>query len=148
MKDFADLPRTPLLQKFIDNLGHLATPLHNTFRTYCPTSKQLDADSYRIQEQESIPAFWKSDSLSVDSKKPVEEEKAEVAFYLSRKNKKLKGKVLERFDLFGKTFKLPKGKAEAADVFLSVYSDPVCMAMIKGAEIEARKRSFTISRWS
>ena len=81
-------------------------------------------------------------------KKPVEEEKAEVAFYLSRKNKKLKGKVLERFDLFGKTFKLPKGKAEAADVFLSVYSDPVCMAMIKGAEIEARNRSFTISRWS
>jgi hypothetical protein len=104
------------------------------------TGTELISKGSSTQEQErerKISAFEKSSSPSPDKPVPVGKEGEE--FYLLEK-----GRVHDHFFLFWEKFRYPKGKAEAADIFLSVYSEPVFIVMIKGAEIEARNRSFLV----
>lgn len=68
----------------------------------------------------------------------VESENTEV--YISQKKKKLTGKVLQDFMDFWKDFNFMKGKAAAADAFLSVYSPEVLDDILAGAKREANNR--------
>lgn len=60
--------------------------------------------------------------------------------YKTKKGRKLTGECLEAFNRFWKTFGYAKGKAEAADSWITVYSPEIVEDIIAGAEKEARER--------
>ena len=60
--------------------------------------------------------------------------------YISKKKKKLSGKIHQDFIEFWDAFDFRKGKAEAADAFLAVYSTDLIDDIIDGARCEAKAR--------
>lgn len=66
-------------------------------------------------------------------------------FYRSKKGKRVEGKTLDAFNRFWAAFDYPKGKAEAADAFLVVYTPESVDAIIEGARVEAMERQMVIA---
>ena len=90
------------------------------------------------------------DSLIPDSKdkelSSPDSEDGEKDFYLSRKKRKLKGDSLQGFMDFWKCFSYAKGKAEAADAWIDVYSPKILQEILKSATAEAQNRGLSISQ--
>ncbi len=70
-----------------------------------------------------------------------------MIFYTTKKNRKLKGTNLEKFNVFWETFDLRKGKADAADAWLDILNldKELYQKILKGAKFESdeRKRNGT-----
>jgi len=66
--------------------------------------------------------------------------------YKSRKGRLLKNGVLSSFNEFWEAFSYMKGKAEAADSWLDVYSPGVLDDIIAGAKSEAENRKQLIAK--
>ncbi|WP_163340222.1 hypothetical protein [Desulfopila sp. IMCC35008] len=73
-------------------------------------------------------------------------EEVEAAVYLSKKKKKLSGQVLDDFNRFWESFDYRKGKAEAADAFLNIYSPALMEIIIAGATFEAKGRQALVDQ--
>lgn len=68
-------------------------------------------------------------------------------FYLTKKNRQLKGKRLETFNRFWAAFAYPKGKAEAADAWLDIptLTDPLVDEIVAAAKSEAAGRAAVVA---
>ena len=66
--------------------------------------------------------------------------------YRSKRGRTLKGHVLTDFNLFWEAFGYKKGKAEAADAWLDVYTMEMMPAIIEGAREEAKRRPEQIKK--
>jgi len=69
-------------------------------------------------------------------------EDADVEVWLSAKKRKLKGKRLDAFKLFWKSFGFPKSRAAAIDAWLDIpeLTDTLVSEICKAAELEATER--------
>lgn len=67
-------------------------------------------------------------------------------FYLTKKKKKIIGQALIDFNEFWTVFGYAKGKADAADTWLSVYSPAVFQDILAGAAKEAAERPGKIKK--
>ncbi|MGB3212988.1 MAG: hypothetical protein WBB19_19960 [Desulforhopalus sp.] len=89
----------------------------------------------------SFPILKKNTASSyADEIKKEDSEKPNGEFYLSKKKKKLQGDVLRDFNLFWEAFGYKKGRTEAADVWLEVYSPEILDSILSGARSEAIAR--------
>lgn len=68
-------------------------------------------------------------------------------FFLTRKERKLKGKRLEAFNRFWECFAYKRGKAEAADAWMDIptLTDATVEQICKAAEVEAANRQNVIT---
>ncbi|MBJ6751353.1 hypothetical protein [Geomonas anaerohicana] len=76
------------------------------------------------------------------SSRDVEEHTDDVAFFLTKKKRKLTGKRLDWFNLFWNVFDYKAGKAEAADSWLDipVMTDSLVQRIVGAAKQEAMRR--------
>lgn len=98
------------------------------------------------------PAPAPSPSLKTKTKKLSASDDAAGAngdaFYETKKKRKLDGKRLESFNLFWNAFSYPKGKAEAADVWLDIpeLTNGLVQKILTAAQMEAELRPKLISQ--
>ena len=145
-KLFSELPDGPLknenyllIKACCEGLGKgFAEGFAEGFREPCRNHMPIQEQE---QEQEQ-----NNNNLSASDEDGGVKEVEEETFYLSKKKRKLKGKVLENFNLFWAAFAYPKAKAEAADAWLDVYSQNLVDAIINAARIEAAERPRIIAQ--
>lgn len=87
------------------------------------------------KEKEDITASPDADEFQNDVNA-----KPETEYYRSKKERKLKGDVLKNFNLFWDAFDFRRGKADAADEFLNVYSPELFPLILQGARSESIAR--------
>ncbi|WP_136797066.1 Lin1244/Lin1753 domain-containing protein [Desulfosediminicola ganghwensis] len=141
-----------------DNFVKNLEPVYLKRRTPLPEkpNSRSENDSSRAENSTSIEITGNSGARMQQSKLKESIDKTNTAssdtddvyedFYLSKKEKKLTGQILWDFNLFWKTFDYRKGKAEAADAFLTVYQPDLIEDILIGAEREAIKRQTLIAK--
>lgn len=105
--------------------------------------KWVDIAENATKEEEEEELEVKEDIYSAaETAVDVDETKT----YFSKKGRKLRGKVLEDFNIFWDAFAYKKGRAEAADAFLTIYSSHNFLAILDGAKKEAVNRQSIIDK--
>ncbi len=137
-KIFNELPKSPLKEKVFRAISEcceeLGEPFTKAFNESFvePFGKDM-AKQEQEQEQEQIATYCPKSSI--EDSEPLTED-----FYLTKKNRKLKGQVLIDFNTFWQVFDYKQSKAEAADSWLDVYSPRLFDSIIAGAKKEAARR--------
>lgn len=136
LRKIAMLDDEPDVEKFI-KLGFIE-----------PRAKQADAKVTPPRQPDDAPET-ETETETEDKKNTAppegDEENTAAKPYKSKKGKLLKNGVLFSFNEFWKTFAYPKGKAEAADSFLTVFSPDIFQDILTGAKVEAENRSKIVS---
>lgn len=99
-----------------------------------------------MPEHESRNAPFLPLPIHKDNSASSDEVAVDPDVYITKKGKKLSGQILIDFEMFWGAFCYRRGKAEAADAFLTVYSSDNIGDIVAGAEREAQRRQALISK--
>lgn len=133
--EYKKLPNNPFLEEFFNRYK-------DTFHLDERRGSEAPCKPLRSQEQEQEQ---KKKLSAFPSGMRLADRVCDEPFYRSKKGKRLKGAVLEGFNRFWEAFDMQKGKAEAADAFLDVYSPDIIEDIIAGARTEANERHLVVA---
>lgn len=123
------LDDSPDIDKFID-AGFIDPRKPRSDAKVTSTCQPDDAPETETETEDKKNTASRKDDAEFTDLKP----------YKTKKGKTLRNGVLASFNEFWKAYSYTKGKAEAADSFLAVYSPEVFQDILAGARAEAESR--------